>query len=65
MSPRLKKFIGMIGILAFMTLYVVLASKVGDLVPRVLWAQSIYYAVVGILWGVPLFPLIRWMNREG
>ena len=24
-----------------------------------------YYGFFGTFWGVPLFPLIRWMNREG
>jgi hypothetical protein len=65
MSPRAKKFVGLIGILAFLAAYVLLASKLGDLVPDLWWARLIYYAVVGTLWGVPLFPLIRWMNREG
>jgi hypothetical protein len=65
MSPRAKKFVGLIGILVFLAAYVVLASKLGDFVPALWWAQGLYYAVVGTLWGVPLFPLIRWMNREG
>ncbi len=65
MSPRVKKFVGMIAILAFLAAYVLVASKIGDHVPALWWAQGIYYAIVGTLWGVPLFPLIRWMNREG
>jgi hypothetical protein len=29
------------------------------------WAvQVAYFGVAGLLWGFPLFPLIRWMNRE-
>ena len=63
MSPRLRKFIGMIAILAFCTAYVVLAVTVGEHVPQHWAAQGLFYGVVGIVWGFPLFPLIRWMNR--
>ena len=63
MSARVRKLIGMVGILAFLTAYVVLVSQVGDYVPKH-WAwQGLYYGLAGIVWGVPLFPLISWMNR--
>jgi hypothetical protein len=64
MSPRLRKFIGMLAILAFCGLYIVAASTLGDYVPDHWAARFAYYALVGTVWGVPLFPLIRWMNRE-
>lgn len=64
MSPRLRKFIGMVGILAFCGAYVVIVATIGDYLPDHWAARLIYYAVAGTLWGVPLFPLIRWMNRE-
>ena len=63
MSPRLRKLIGMLAILLFLAIYVMLASKIGDYVPTHWAAQLAYYAVAGTLWGVPLFPLIRWMER--
>ena len=65
MSPRLKKFIGMIAILAFLAAYMAAAAILGDHIPAHGAAQLAYFAVVGTLWGVPLFPLIKWMNREG
>jgi hypothetical protein len=64
MSPRVRKFIGLIGILAFCVAYVAVAATLGDYVPNHWAAKLAYYAVAGTLWGVPLFPLIRWMNRE-
>jgi hypothetical protein len=64
MSPRLKKFIGMIAILAFLAAYMAAAAILGDHIPAHWAAQMAYFAVVGTLWGVPLFPLIKWMNRE-
>lgn len=64
MSPRLRKFIGLIGILAFCGLYVAVVATLGDYVPDHWAVQLLYYGVAGTAWGVPLFPLIRWMNRE-
>jgi hypothetical protein len=63
MSPRLRKFIGMLAILAFLVLYVGAAVAIGERIPQHWAALLAYYGVVGTLWGVPLFPLLRWMNR--
>ncbi len=64
MPVRLRKLIGLFGILGFFVFYVVVASSVGDHVPAHWAAQLAYYALAGTLWGLPLFPLIKWMNRE-
>ena len=65
MSPRLRKFIGLIMILAFLFVYVILAAIVGERLPERWWVHLAYYALAGTLWWVPLMPLIRWMQREG
>ena len=64
MSPRLKKFIGLIAILAFAFIYIVAAVTLGGYLPDHWAARLAYYAIVGTVWGVPLFPLIKWMNRD-
>ena len=64
MSPRLKKLIGLVLILAFLVAYVGAAAAIGERIPQHWAALLVYYGLVGTLWGVPLFPLIRWMNRE-
>ena len=63
MPPRLRKLIGLFAILAFLALYVIAFATLGDYVPKHWAAQLAYFAVAGTLWGVPLFPLIRWMER--
>lgn len=63
MPARLRKLIGMIGILAFLTAYVAVVATLGDKLPKLWWVQVIYFGLAGVLWGVPLFPLISWMNR--
>ena len=65
MSPALRKFIGMVAILAFLLVYITVVASLGDEIPKHWAAQLAYYAFFGTFWGVPLFPLIRWMNREG
>lgn len=63
MGPRLRKLIGLVGILAFLAAYVLVAARISDFVPaRGPW-RLIYFALAGTLWGVPLFPLISWMSR--
>ena len=63
MTARWRKALGSALILMFVAGYVWLATVVGAHVPAVWWAQLIYYAVFGIGWGLPVIPLIAWMNR--
>jgi uncharacterized membrane protein len=63
MSARLRKLIGLVAILAFLTAYVAVVATLGDRIPKQWAVQLIYFGLAGVLWGVPLFPLIRWMNR--
>jgi hypothetical protein len=63
MSARVRKFIGGIGILAFLAFYAWAATMIGAHLPDHWAAQIAFYGLVGLLWGVPILPLISWMNR--
>lgn len=63
MSARLRKLIGLFGVLLFLFVYVGLAVAIADRLPNIWWLQIIYFAIVGIAWGVPLLPFFRWMNQ--
>lgn len=63
MPTRLRKLIGSVGMMVFLAAYIWLASTLFGHLPRQPWIQLAYMAVVGICWGVPLIPLISWMNR--
>lgn len=63
MSARVRKLIGLFGILAFLTAYVAVVATVGDHIPKAWPAQLAFYLVAGLGWGVPILPLISWMNR--
>jgi hypothetical protein len=62
MSARVRKFIGLVGILIFVAAYALVASKIADHLPNNMAVQAIFYLVVGLAWGLPILPLIRWMN---
>jgi len=62
MSARVRKFIGLVAILAFLTFYVVAVISLGAFIPEHWGAQLAFYGVAGLAWGFPLFPLITWMN---
>ncbi len=63
MTARVRKLIGMAGMLAFLAAYVALVAKIADYVPKQWAVQLGFFVVVGIGWGVPILPLISWMNR--
>jgi hypothetical protein len=64
MPARIRKLIGLVAIMVFLVAYVAAAATVGEHVPDHWLARLVYYALAGTLWGLPLFPLIRWMNTE-
>jgi hypothetical protein len=61
MTARVRKFIGLFGILAFLAAYIFVVSLLADHVPKA-WELA-FYVVAGLGWGLPIFPLISWMNR--
>jgi hypothetical protein len=63
MSARARKAIGSVAIVLFVLLYAAAVVTLGDHVPKVWWAQFVYYVVAGTAWGAPILPLIAWMNR--
>jgi len=64
MNVRLRKLIGLFAILGFLLFYVGLVVRGARLVPEHGPWQFAYFALAGVLWGVPILPLISWMSRE-
>ena len=63
MGPRLRKLIGSAAVLVFLAAYVVVAVTVAGYLPDNRLLQLIYFVVVGTAWGLPLLPLLAWMQR--
>jgi hypothetical protein len=63
MQPRTRKLVGTLAVVLFLAVYIWLASLLAARLPSNQWAQLAFFAVAGIAWGFPLFPLISWMQR--
>ncbi|MFZ5669889.1 MAG: DUF2842 domain-containing protein [Pseudomonadota bacterium] len=63
MNPRLRKLVGSLAMLAFLFVWVVVALSLADRLPTHWLAQLAFFIVAGLGWGLPLIPLMRWMNR--
>lgn len=63
MSMRLRKLIGSFAVLVFILLYVGVVIRLAACVPDHGILQAAFFIVAGISWGIPILPLISWMNR--
>jgi hypothetical protein len=63
MGPRTRKLIGGLAMLVFLVVYVALAIILVDFLPHWGWLKGLYFVVVGIGWGIPLIPLLTWMDK--
>ena len=64
MSTRSRKLVGALFMVGFLIFYAVAAASLADKLPDQPYVKLIYFALVGVLWGVPMLPLIVWMNRS-
>jgi predicted membrane channel-forming protein YqfA (hemolysin III family) len=66
MSRRSRKFIGMILMILFIPVYALVAMALaqGRITEAPTWIQTVAYIVLGLIWVLPLLPLIRWMERK-
>ncbi|NWH08501.1 MAG: DUF2842 domain-containing protein [Alphaproteobacteria bacterium] len=67
MPSRIKKLIGTIVMLIWLAVYAMIAMTIGvAILPGAAWPIELaYYAIAGLAWTLPLFPLIWWMNKPG
>jgi hypothetical protein len=63
MTLRTRKFLGSIFVVVFVIAYAAGVVTLGDHVPDLWWAKLVFYVLAGVSWGVPILPLLRWMNR--
>ncbi len=65
MGTRARKLIGTVVMLAFICFYALFAMAVAEgrisEAPKLI--QTVAYIVLGLIWVVPLMPLIRWMAK--
>lgn len=62
MNERVRKLIGLMGIMVFLAAYIIAVTLVSDHIPQHWAARMAFYVIAGIGWGIPILPLISWMN---
>ncbi len=67
---RQRKLIGAVAMLAFVIVYSLVAMALAQARPlqeASKLIQALSYAIMGIAWIIPIFPLIKWMEggRDG
>jgi hypothetical protein len=65
MGIRMRKLIGTVVMLVFIFSYALFAMAVaeGRITQAPKLVQTLAYVVLGLIWVVPLLPLVRWMAK--
>ncbi|CAN5309446.1 hypothetical protein BH09PSE3_BH09PSE3_09430 [soil metagenome] len=61
--PSWRKPAGIFMILGLITVWAVVILALSPIISALAWPlQAIFYAVAGVVWIMPLRPLLRWME---
>ena len=60
MAPRTRRFVAMLAVLVFVVVWIWGAIALRGLLPPGQMIDLVVFAVAGIGWGVPLYPLFKW-----
>jgi hypothetical protein len=66
MRKNLRKFIGCVIMVSFVTVYALFAMVLAQAPPvqNAAWyVQTLVYAGLGMVWVLPMMPLIKWMEQ--
>jgi hypothetical protein len=64
MNPSWRKPAGMLIILAIITVWAILVISLSPWIGQAHWSlQAIAYTFLGIVWIMPLKPLLMWMDQ--
>lgn len=65
MPRRLRKLIGTMAIVAFVVIYAPIAMALAEsrIVEAPETVKVAVYALLGLVWILPLMPIIRWMEK--
>ena len=60
-----RTILGVVAILALIGLVaLVVIALANRIAPWPIWAQSLFYLAAGLVWLLPLRPLLVWMNKQ-
>lgn len=58
-----RRLIACAGIILFLCVYVALVSNIAAYLPDNKLVELLYYGLAGILWGIPVIPIISWSEN--
>ncbi|WP_159586310.1 DUF2842 domain-containing protein [Chelativorans xinjiangense] len=66
MPTRLRKFVGMVALVALVVVYAIVSTAVAvaQLADKSALVHLIYYLVTGLLWVLPAMLLVKWMEGK-
>ncbi|UVO53147.1 DUF2842 domain-containing protein [Sphingomonas sp. SUN039] len=63
-TPSIRKPLGVLFILAIVVMWAAVVISASPWIGRAWWpVQTVVYLVAGIVWILPLKPVLRWMER--
>jgi Protein of unknown function (DUF2842) len=64
MNPSWRKPVGMLIILTLITVWAIIVASLSPWIGQAHWSvQAIAYTILGIVWILPLKPLLLWMDQ--
>lgn len=63
MSRNARQLLGGLAVLVFLTFYIGVALMIADRLPDSRFVRFVFFVIAGVGWGVPLVPLLSWMEN--
>ena len=63
LTARARKFWGGIGLVLFVIVWAVACAMIAEHLPNWRLLKLAFFVVAGMGWGLPILPLLSWMNR--
>ncbi|MDC7681878.1 DUF2842 domain-containing protein [Asticcacaulis sp. BYS171W] len=63
LSLPVRRVVACVGIVVFLVFYVMLISGIGQRLPDNQIVRLLFYGLAGILWGIPVLPIISWSEN--
>ncbi|WAC49005.1 DUF2842 domain-containing protein [Asticcacaulis sp. SL142] len=63
LSLPVRRLIACAGVVVFLCVYVALVSNIAAHLPENKLIELLYYGLAGILWGIPVIPIISWSEN--
>lgn len=64
MTRDMRTIVGVFAIIGLIMLLGLIVMGLANVIaPWPIWAQSLFYLVAGLVWLLPLKPLLVWMNK--